>query len=215
MTMLDLPAFVVTTQATGQPAGCLLSFATQTRVAPPRFLVGLAKRSHTLGVASLSQHLAVHVLSRRHRALAELFGGQTGHQINKFDRCSWRAGPQGMPMLYDAIAWFVGLIIYQFDVGDHVAYVLEPVATLRRSPPTTIRFTSPTSTTSTIRRFRRQPDPAFFRASNPRRLGRRYGLRFTIDGLRPCRRCCAGSRRPAGTAGTPRRRAFRRHRRSC
>ena len=78
MTMLDLPAFVVTTQAAGQPAGCLVGFATQTGVAPPRFLVGLAKGSHTFGVASLSQHLAVHVLSRRHRALAELFGSQTG-----------------------------------------------------------------------------------------------------------------------------------------
>ena len=56
MTMLDLPAFVVTTQAAGQPAGCLVGFATQTGVAPPRFLVGLAKGSHTFGVASLSQH---------------------------------------------------------------------------------------------------------------------------------------------------------------
>ena len=33
--------------------------------------------------------------------------------------------------------------------------------------------------------------------------------------IRCCRRCCAGIRRPAGTAGRQRRRAFRRRRRSC
>ena len=33
--------------------------------------------------------------------------------------------------------------------------------------------------------------------------------------VRCCRRCCAGIRRPAGTAGRPRRRVFRRRRRSC
>jgi flavin reductase (DIM6/NTAB) family NADH-FMN oxidoreductase RutF len=59
MAMLDYPAFVVTTQAAGQPAGCLVGFATQTSVGPPRFLVGVAKGSHTLEVASRAQHLAV------------------------------------------------------------------------------------------------------------------------------------------------------------
>jgi flavin reductase (DIM6/NTAB) family NADH-FMN oxidoreductase RutF len=98
MSVLDYPAFVVTTQAGGVPAGCLVAFATQTSVEPPRFLVGVAKSSHTFGVASRSQHLAVRVLARHQRVLAELFGGQTGHQINKFERCSWRAGPEGMPI---------------------------------------------------------------------------------------------------------------------
>src|ERR1700731_4671487 len=63
MSMLDYPAFVVTTQAGGVPAGCLVFFATQTSVEPPRFLVGVAKSSHTFGVASRPQHLAVHVLA--------------------------------------------------------------------------------------------------------------------------------------------------------
>ncbi|OOK82567.1 putative oxidoreductase [Mycobacterium kansasii] len=34
MTMLDSPAFVVTTQADGHPSGCLVGFATQTSVQP-------------------------------------------------------------------------------------------------------------------------------------------------------------------------------------
>ncbi len=183
MTMLDLPAFVVTTQAAGQPAGCLVGFATQTGVTPPRFLVGLAKGSHTFGVASLSQHLAVHVLSRRHRALAELFGCQTGHQLNKFDRCSWRAGPQGMPMLDDAIAWFVGRIVSRFDVGDHVAYLLEPVATWApESSDEDPLYLSDVDDIDDDDDSGGTPDPTFFRGQSRVDVPRRYGLRFTIDG---------------------------------
>ena len=33
-----------------------------------------------------------------------------------------------MPILSDASAWFVGRILERFDVGDHVAHLLEPVA---------------------------------------------------------------------------------------
>jgi flavin reductase (DIM6/NTAB) family NADH-FMN oxidoreductase RutF len=182
MTMLDYPAFVVTTHAAGQPAGCLVGYATQTSVAPPRFVVGVAKGSHTLEVASRSQHLAVHVLSRRHRALAELFGGQTGHQINKFDRCSWRAGPQGMPILDDAIAWFVGRTVDRFDVGDHVAYLLEPVATWAPESSDDPLYLSDVDDIDDDDSGG-EPDPAFFRGERHVDVARRYGLRFTLDGM--------------------------------
>lgn len=120
--------FVVTTQADGHASGCLVGFATQTSLRPPRFLVGISKRNHTFGVACQSEHLAVHVLTRREVKLARLFGGQTGDEINKFEYCSWHSGPEGMPILDDAVAWFVGKTLSRIDVGDHVGYLLEPIA---------------------------------------------------------------------------------------
>ena len=120
--------FVVTTQADGEPSGCLVGFATQTSMQPPRFLAGLSRANHTCRVAARSEHLAVHVLSRRHIGLAHLFGGQTGDQVNKFDHCSWHSGPEGMPILDDAVAWFVGKTLKRIDLGDHIGYLLEPVA---------------------------------------------------------------------------------------
>ncbi|WP_082966967.1 flavin reductase family protein [Mycobacterium sp. 852002-51163_SCH5372311] len=127
MSMLDYPIFVVTTRADDHPSGCLVGFATQTSIRPPRFLVGISKRNHTFKVAGRSGHLAVHIMSRQQHDLAELFGGQTGDRINKFDRCSWHAGPEDMPILDDALAWFVGRTLERIDVGDHVGYLLEPV----------------------------------------------------------------------------------------
>lgn len=126
--MLDYTMFVVTTRADGHNSGCLVGFATQTSFRPPRFLVGISKRNHTFRVACQAEHLAVHVLARRDVKLARLFGGQTGDEINKFEHCSWRSGPEGMPILDDAVAWFVGKTLTRIDVGDHVAHLLEPVA---------------------------------------------------------------------------------------
>jgi flavin reductase (DIM6/NTAB) family NADH-FMN oxidoreductase RutF len=124
--MLDYTMFVVTTQADDDPSGCLVGFATQTSIRPPRFLAGLSRKNHTCGVAARSDYLAVHVVERRHIGLARLFGGETGDQVDKFDRCSWHTGPQGMPILDDAVAWFVGKTLDRIDLGDHIGYLLEP-----------------------------------------------------------------------------------------
>ncbi|MGE2715029.1 flavin reductase family protein [Mycolicibacterium litorale] len=126
--LLDYPMFVVTTRAGDVMSGCLVGFASQTSINPPRFLIGLSKRNFTFRVAKEATHLAVHVVAREHKAVAELFGGETGDEIDKFDRCAWHAGPEGIPILDDAGAWFVGKIISRFEVGDHVAHVLEPIA---------------------------------------------------------------------------------------
>jgi flavin reductase (DIM6/NTAB) family NADH-FMN oxidoreductase RutF len=124
--MLDYTMFVVTTQADGEQSGCLVGFATQTSVRPPRFLVGVSRTNHTCRVAARSDYLAVHVLARRHVGLARLFGGQTGDQDDKFEHCSWCTGPQNMPILDDAAAWFVGKTLERIDLGDHIGYLLEP-----------------------------------------------------------------------------------------
>ncbi|MCV6967213.1 flavin reductase [Mycobacterium intermedium] len=124
--------FVVTTNGDGVLAGCLVGFASQTSINPPRFLVGLSKRNHTLRVAADATHLAVHVFDREHLEVVKLFGGHTGDKINKFERCSWHRGPAELPILDDAAAWFVGKVIDRFSLGDHVGHLLEPVA---GSPP--------------------------------------------------------------------------------
>jgi len=48
-------------------------------------------------------------------------------QVNKFDHCSWHTGPEDMPILDDAVAWFVGKTLKRIDLGDRIGYLLEPV----------------------------------------------------------------------------------------
>lgn len=125
--VLNYPMFVVTTRADGVAAGCLVGFASQTSIHPPRFLVGLSRKNHTFRVATTATHLAVHVFDHDHLDVAELFGSQTGDTVNKFERCSWHSGPAQLPILDDAAAWFAGEILERFSLGDHVGHLLAPM----------------------------------------------------------------------------------------
>lgn len=73
---LDYPVFVVTTTSGDGPSGCLVGFASQTSIHPPRFLVGLSRRNRTYRVAQGATHLAVHLLGREAADLAALFGAR-------------------------------------------------------------------------------------------------------------------------------------------
>ncbi|MBO0678121.1 flavin reductase family protein [Mycolicibacterium sp. S2-37] len=126
--LLDYPMFVVTTRAGDDVAGCLVGFASQTSINPPRFLVGLSKRNRTFRVAKEASHLAVHAVPRKQMELVRLFGSETGDETDKFARCRWSSGPEGLPILDGAGAWFVGAIGRRFDLGDHVGHLLDPVA---------------------------------------------------------------------------------------
>lgn len=57
-----------------------------------------------------------------------LFGSESGDDTDKFAQCAWHTGPEGMPILDLAPAWFVGKVLSRFDMGDHVGHLLEPVA---------------------------------------------------------------------------------------
>ncbi len=127
--LLDYPMFVVTTRCGADRAGCLVGFTSQVSINPSRFLVGLSKRNHTYRVvAAGATHLAVHLLSREHRELARLFGSETGDRVDKFGRCQWWEGPEGLPILGEAVAWFAPRVLGRFDLGDHVGHLTEPVA---------------------------------------------------------------------------------------
>jgi flavin reductase (DIM6/NTAB) family NADH-FMN oxidoreductase RutF len=126
--LLDYTMYVVTTQADGEPSGCLVGFATQASIDPARFIVGISKSNHTCRIAARSDFLAVHVVRRSHIELARLFGGETGDEVNKFDRCSWHTGPEDMPILDNAAGWFVGRTLERIDLGDHIGYLLDTVA---------------------------------------------------------------------------------------
>jgi flavin reductase (DIM6/NTAB) family NADH-FMN oxidoreductase RutF len=128
MGMLNYPVFIVTTAVGERREGCVIGFATQTSVHPGRFLACLSRENRTFRLARDADALAVHFVAREQTELVELFGGETGDEIDKFERCDWRSGPHGMPILAACPDWFVGTIGSRHDLGDHEGYLLGPVA---------------------------------------------------------------------------------------
>lgn len=140
---VDDTVYVVTAASGGRRAGCLVGFASHCSIHPPRFVVWLSTANHTHGLAREARHLTVHVLGREQRALAELFGGETGDRIDKFARTAWRPGYDDSPVLSDVRVWFTGRIEAVLPGGDHEGFVLSPVEQaepLNGSPAPHLRY---------------------------------------------------------------------------
>ena len=124
---LDYPMFIVTMAAHGELAGCLVGFATQCSIDPPRFLICISEQNRTFRVASHAEVAVVHLVPAEAVELAELFGSRTGDEIDKFERCEWAAGPSGTPVLAACGNWFAARIIDRVPAGDHWAFLLDPI----------------------------------------------------------------------------------------
>ena len=125
---LDYPMFVATTVGGGERAGCLVGFATQCSIDPARFLVCVSDKNRTYRVLRTATALALHVVPEDADDVVELFGGETADEVDKFSRCAWREGPEGLPILERCPSWFAGRIVDRHSLGDHVGHLIEPFA---------------------------------------------------------------------------------------
>jgi flavin reductase (DIM6/NTAB) family NADH-FMN oxidoreductase RutF len=141
MGQLDYALFIVTVAADGDRAGCLVGFASQVSIHPPRFLVCISVKNRTFRVAQRTDIIVVHFVPTQAEHLALLFGGETGDEIDKFSRCEWREGPGGAPILTELENWFVGRVLETLPFGDHCGFLLEPIdgETSRSNAPLTFR----------------------------------------------------------------------------
>ncbi len=128
MERIDVPLAVVTAAAGDERAGCLIGFQSQSSINPRRYAVWLSKANHTYRVALRTEHLAVHLLDRTDRDLAELFGTLSGDDVDKFTRCEWHLGPAGVSLLSRCPNRMVVRRLTLLDEGgDHVCVVTEPI----------------------------------------------------------------------------------------
>lgn len=125
---LDYPLFVVTTSDGTQRGGCLVGFVTQASIDPPRLLVCLSEANHTFRVAAGAELLAVHVLGTDDHAMAALFGGRTGDEIDKLASVRWHPGAGGVPLIDDLPRRMIGQVLQRLPLGDHVGHLLMPLA---------------------------------------------------------------------------------------
>jgi flavin reductase (DIM6/NTAB) family NADH-FMN oxidoreductase RutF len=125
---LEYPMFIVTARAGDEPLGCLVGFATQTSIDPPRFAVCLSHANRTFRRGREAAVLGVHCVPAEAEDLARLFGGETADEVDKFARVEWHEGPEGVPVLDRCTNWFAGRVLARVDAGDHDLFLLAPVA---------------------------------------------------------------------------------------
>jgi flavin reductase (DIM6/NTAB) family NADH-FMN oxidoreductase RutF len=121
------PLHVVTACDGDRRDGCLVGFATQAGIDPPRALVCLSVQNLTYRIARSSPALAVHLVPDGRRDLAELFGGTTGDDTDKLAQVAWTEGPYGLPLLDECPVRMVGTVESRHPFGDHEGFLLAPV----------------------------------------------------------------------------------------
>jgi flavin reductase (DIM6/NTAB) family NADH-FMN oxidoreductase RutF len=129
MAQLDGPMHVVTAaSADGESDGCLVGFGTQAGIDPARYVVLLSKANRTYDLAQRAEALGVHFPAPEQTDIAARFGTRTGDRTDKLAGETWHTGPEGVPILDEIARWFVGRVLERVDCGDHVAFLLDPVA---------------------------------------------------------------------------------------
>lgn len=124
---IDYPMFIVTVSDGSERAGCLVGFATQASIDPPRMMVMISKKNHTYRIAGASEAIVVHFLGADNLELAKLFGEETGDDVDKFSRCGWTTTPDGVPALHGTLGWVACRVLSRVDAGDHVGHLVEPM----------------------------------------------------------------------------------------
>jgi flavin reductase (DIM6/NTAB) family NADH-FMN oxidoreductase RutF len=122
------PPLLVVTVGGASPDGCLVGFATQASMEPPRLLVCLSIANATYRRALAADVLAVHLVPRGRLDLARLFGERTADDgVDKLARCAWKPGLDGVPLLDGCPTRVIGRILERTPMGDHTGFLLQPV----------------------------------------------------------------------------------------
>jgi flavin reductase (DIM6/NTAB) family NADH-FMN oxidoreductase RutF len=127
---IDYPMYIVTALVGDERDGCLVGFTTQCSIDPARFLVCMSDKNRTTRLleGGRADAMVVHLVPEAAGHIVELFGAKTGDDTDKFERCEWSPGPEGIPLLADCPSWFAGRIVERMRLGDHIGHVLEPFA---------------------------------------------------------------------------------------
>lgn len=128
--LTDGAMYVVTTADGSRLGGCLVGFAGQCSIEPPRFVVWLSEENHTFRVAAGATHLAVHLIPREQLDIGRWFGETSGDEVDPFAGIPFTVGPGGVPLVDALPHRFVGEIVDRIDRrpdADHVGHVLAPI----------------------------------------------------------------------------------------
>ena len=137
-------AMVIVTAVNGEDrSGCLVGFHCQSSIDPRGATRCGSRRPTTPSGWPRAPHIWRSTSSTRDIELAELFGGETGDEVDKFALVRWEPGPGGVPLLTDCPSRVVVRTIEMNDLGgDHVCFEGEPIGASDRAGYRPLRYTA-------------------------------------------------------------------------
>jgi len=111
---------VITSSLGGEPVGLTATAVCSVSATPPLLLISLTASSRTAQGVAESGRFAVHLLPHRGRKQAEQFASRGSHFEGV--RYAQHRG-SALPVLADALGWFVCEVEQKIPVADHIIFV--------------------------------------------------------------------------------------------
>ena len=117
--------YVVSAEADGQKAGCVINTATQVTAEPPRLMVAVHKDNVTTGVISRAGAFAVTAIDMTaDMPFIGNFGFRTSSNYDKFEKYGCETSVVGSPYSPEhACALFACKVVETVDVGTHLLFI--------------------------------------------------------------------------------------------
>jgi flavin reductase (DIM6/NTAB) family NADH-FMN oxidoreductase RutF len=113
---------VVTARKTdGTPVGFTATSLASLAAVPPLATFNMARVSSAWPAIAETDHVIIHLLGARNRALADKLAGP---HDDRFTGDHWAPGPLGLPLLKDVPAWMLGRIVERVPVADNAVVVV-------------------------------------------------------------------------------------------
>ena len=89
---------------------------------PPLMFVAVNRSASVHGIISTRRHYCLNLMSEAHLAILERFS-RSDMRDERFIADDWHAGPQGLPVLRDALASQICTVQGTYDHGTHTIFV--------------------------------------------------------------------------------------------
>ena len=122
MRRLATTVALVTTGRGEQWAGMAATAVVSVCAEPPTLLVAINRGAGLYPLLHAENRFCVNLLSDRHRDLVGVFSGQKKGYA-RFETGNWIAGPDGLPLLTDALASLSCQTEQTVDVGTHTLFI--------------------------------------------------------------------------------------------
>ena len=107
-------------QSDGVPRGFTANSFTSVSLDPSMLLVCLNRQALSCDVFANAEHFSVNILNQNQREIAGLFASQ---QADKFELAKWQPGIAGVPLLDQALGFFVCAREQLVEAGDHLVLI--------------------------------------------------------------------------------------------
>lgn len=113
-------AVITARDVDGTPRGFTATSLASLAAVPPMATFNMAQVSSAWPAITDTDHVIIHLLGARNRAVAELMSRD---QRRRFDGDHWAPGPLGLPLLRDVPAWMLGRIVVRQPVEQNAVVV--------------------------------------------------------------------------------------------